>query len=205
MWWKASAARRRPQASSYSSTPMCIPPGTSTSWYMKSRVAGFHRAASLWPSAAWWTTSSTIINVAKALDSQPVVDKYLTVTGAVHKPLTTVVPVGTSLQECLQLAGGCTVDDPVILTGGLMMGGVASGIADPVAKNMGGVIALPSRSLPGAAQDCGEGNLHADWPWPMRSMLAVHRVVSAVHHGLSHPAASSHADPVDDRRSESTR
>ncbi len=86
----------------------------------------------------------TIINIAYALDSKPVIDKYLTVTGAVHKPLTTVVPVGTSIQECLQLAGGCTVDNPVILTGGLMMGGVASGVADPVAKNMGGVIALPA-------------------------------------------------------------
>ncbi|MCY2995253.1 MAG: 4Fe-4S dicluster domain-containing protein [Planctomycetota bacterium] len=86
----------------------------------------------------------TIINIAYALDNKPVIDKYLTVTGAVHKPLTTVVPVGTSIQECLQLAGGCTVDDPVILTGGLMMGGVASGVADPVAKNMGGVIALPA-------------------------------------------------------------
>jgi Na+-translocating ferredoxin:NAD+ oxidoreductase RnfC subunit len=86
----------------------------------------------------------TIINIAYAIDGQPVIDKYLTVSGAVHKPLTTVVPVGTSLQECLQLAGGCTVDDPVILTGGLMMGGVAAGLSDPVAKNMGGVIALPA-------------------------------------------------------------
>jgi Na+-translocating ferredoxin:NAD+ oxidoreductase RnfC subunit len=66
------------------------------------------------------------------------------VTGAVNKPLTTVVPVGTSMRECLQLAGGCTVADPVILTGGVMMGGVAQDLADPVTKNMGGLIALPA-------------------------------------------------------------
>lgn len=85
----------------------------------------------------------TIINIAKAVDGQPVVDKYLTVTGAVSQPLTTVVPVGSSIRECLQLAGGCTVEDPVILTGGVMMGGVAKDTGDPIAKNIGGLIALP--------------------------------------------------------------
>ena len=85
----------------------------------------------------------TIINVAHAVDGQPVVDKYLTVTGAVQKPLTTIVPVGTSIQECLQLAGGLTIEDPVILTGGVMMGGIAKSLSDPIAKNVGGLIALP--------------------------------------------------------------
>lgn len=86
----------------------------------------------------------TIVNVAKALTGQPVVDKYVTVTGAVQKPLTTVVPVGTSIRDCLALAGGCVVDGPIVLTGGIMMGGVAKSIDDPVGKNMGGVIPLPS-------------------------------------------------------------
>lgn len=85
----------------------------------------------------------TIINIAHAVEGQPVVDKYLTVTGAVAKPLTTIVPVGTSIRACLELAGGCTVENPVVLTGGLMMGGVAQGLDDPVTKNMGGLIALP--------------------------------------------------------------
>ncbi len=86
----------------------------------------------------------TIINIAHAIDGKPVVDKYLTVTGAVEVPLTTVVPVGTTIRDCLSLAGGCTVDDPVVLTGGLMMGGVANDLSDPVAKTMGGLIVLPS-------------------------------------------------------------
>ena len=85
----------------------------------------------------------TIVNVANAINGQPVVDKYVTVTGAVGKPLTTVVPVGTSIRDCLALAGGCSENDPVILTGGVMMGGVAKTIDDPVAKNVGGLIALP--------------------------------------------------------------
>jgi len=85
----------------------------------------------------------TIVNVAKAVAGTPVIDKYVTVTGAVHKPLTTVVPVGTTIRDCLQLAGGCEIAAPVVLTGGVMMGGVAKSLEDPIAKNVGGLIPLP--------------------------------------------------------------
>lgn len=86
----------------------------------------------------------TIINIAHALDGKPVVDKYLTITGAVAEPLTTTVPVGTSIADCVALAGGITCDDPVVLTGGVMMGGLTSNLNDPVGKTVGGVIVLPS-------------------------------------------------------------
>ena len=86
----------------------------------------------------------TIINIAYAVDGKPVVDKYLSVVGAVAEPLTTIVPVGTSIADCIALAGGCTIDDPVVLTGGVMMGGVTEDLSDPVAKTMGGLIVLPS-------------------------------------------------------------
>lgn len=86
----------------------------------------------------------TIINIAHAAEGKPVVDKYISVVGAVANPLTTVVPVGTSMSDCIDLAGGLTCDDPTILTGGVMMGGVASGLSDPVKKTIGGLIVLPS-------------------------------------------------------------
>ena len=87
----------------------------------------------------------TIVNIARAVDGQPVTHKYVTICGEVEEPVTTVVPVGTSIADCLEhLAGGCTTDNPVVLTGGLMMGGVAKGLSDPVTKNMGGLIVLPS-------------------------------------------------------------
>ncbi len=60
------------------------------------------------------------------------------------QPLTTVVPVGTLIADCIQLAGGLTCDDPVVLTGGVMMGGVTSNLREPVGKAMGGIIVLPS-------------------------------------------------------------
>jgi len=87
----------------------------------------------------------TIVNIARAVDGQPVTDKYLTICGEVKQPVTTVVPVGTRIADCIEhLAGNCTTDKPVVLTGGLMMGGVADSLSEPVAKNMGGLIVLPS-------------------------------------------------------------
>jgi Na+-translocating ferredoxin:NAD+ oxidoreductase RnfC subunit len=85
----------------------------------------------------------TIVNIANALEGRPVTDKFVTICGAVREPVTTVVPVGTSIADCLRLAGGCEVDQPTILTGGLMMGGVTTDTSLPVAKNMGGIIPLP--------------------------------------------------------------
>lgn len=86
----------------------------------------------------------TIVNVAQAVQGQPVTDKILTVTGAVEKPLTTVVPIGTSFQDCFALAGGITIERPAILISGVMMGGVSEDLQQPVTKTTAGLIALPS-------------------------------------------------------------
>jgi Na+-translocating ferredoxin:NAD+ oxidoreductase RnfC subunit len=86
----------------------------------------------------------TIINISHAIDGKPVTEKYVSVCGAVENPLTTVVPVGTSIADCLALAGGVTVDEFIVLTGGVMMGGTTTNLSDPVTKTMGGLIVLPS-------------------------------------------------------------
>jgi Na+-translocating ferredoxin:NAD+ oxidoreductase RnfC subunit len=86
----------------------------------------------------------TIINIGKAIEGSPVTEKYVTITGAVHRPLTTIVPIGTSFQECLRVAGGCTVDDPTLLVSGVMMGGVSKDLLAPVGKTTAGLIVLPS-------------------------------------------------------------
>ena len=109
----------------------------------------------------------TIINIAHAVDGKPVTDKYVTVTGAVAEPLTTVVPVGTSIADCVELAGGASCEDPVALTGGVMMGGVTSDFADPVAKTMGGIIVLPSDHYLVRRKDGAARNLHPDRTRPV--------------------------------------
>lgn len=86
----------------------------------------------------------TIINIAHAVDGMPVTQKYVSVVGAVNEPVTTVVPVGTSIGQCIEAAGGMTIDDPTVLTGGVMMGGWTNDLSSVVSKNMGGLIVLPS-------------------------------------------------------------
>jgi len=82
----------------------------------------------------------TAYNVARA---QPVTETFFTVAGAVREPLTTKAPVGISFAEAIQLAGGATVSDPVVLAGGVMMGKVVTDLNEPIVKTCGGVIVLP--------------------------------------------------------------
>ncbi len=86
----------------------------------------------------------TLVNISNAVESKSVTEKFLTITGAVKNPVTTSVPIGTSFQDCINLAGGFTTSDPVALTGGVMMGGVETDFSRPVTKTLGGLIILPS-------------------------------------------------------------
>ncbi len=86
----------------------------------------------------------TIVNISRAAEDKPVIEKYITITGAVNNPVTTSVPVGTRFKDCIDFAGGFTTDYPVILTGGVMMGGVETDFSKTVDKTIGGLIVLPS-------------------------------------------------------------
>ena len=85
----------------------------------------------------------TLVNIAAAADGKPVTRKTLTIAGAVAEPLTLTVPLGVTLRECLQAAGGATVADPVLAIGGMMMGEHTDDFDRPVTKTTGGVIVLP--------------------------------------------------------------
>ena len=80
--------------------------------------------------------ASTLLNVADAAAGKKVVEKYVTVGGAVRTPRTFKVPVGISCRELLEAAGGTAepcryiirvVDDPDV----------------PVTKTTGGFLAFP--------------------------------------------------------------
>jgi Na+-translocating ferredoxin:NAD+ oxidoreductase RnfC subunit len=75
---------------------------------------------------------------------QPVTQKYLTVAGAVRNPVTLRVPIGISIGEVIEAAGGATVDDFSVLLGGVMMAKPAAGLDVPVTKTTGGIVVLPS-------------------------------------------------------------
>ena len=84
----------------------------------------------------------TLYNMGRAAET-PVVDTYFTVTGAVKRPCTVQVPIGTSYAEALALAGGATVKDFGALDGGAMMGNVLDSFDRPATKTSGGLIVLP--------------------------------------------------------------
>jgi Na+-translocating ferredoxin:NAD+ oxidoreductase RnfC subunit len=83
----------------------------------------------------------TLMNI--GLD-RPVTHKYLTVAGAVASPVTVRVPVGISIGEVLEAAGGPTVADFGILLGGVMMARPTADLNVPVTKTTGGIVVLPA-------------------------------------------------------------
>jgi len=83
----------------------------------------------------------TLMNI--GLD-RPVTHKYLTVAGAVAEPVTLRVPVGITIGEVIEAAGGPTVADFGVLLGGVMMAKPAADLDVPVTKTTGGIIVLPT-------------------------------------------------------------
>lgn len=83
----------------------------------------------------------TLMNI--GLD-QPVTHKYLTVAGAVATPVTLRVPVGITIGEVIEAAGGTTVADFGVLLGGVMMAKPAASLDQPVTKTTGGIVVLPA-------------------------------------------------------------
>ncbi len=64
---------------------------------------------------------ATVIDVYKSQKQTKfaVTHRIITVTGAVHKPTLIHVPVGTSISECIELAGGASLADFKVILGDL--------------------------------------------------------------------------------------
>ncbi len=90
----------------------------------------------------------TLINIAHAVENEtPVTERTLTVNGMVKQPITLTVPIGTTLQQVLDLAGGPTISNPAYINGGPMMGALVESLDDPVTKTTGGLLVLPDDHL----------------------------------------------------------
>ena len=85
----------------------------------------------------------TLMNVARAVEDEPVIQRTFTITGAVNNPLTVTVPIGTTLREMLDLAGGASCENPAFIDGGPMMGALVGDLQKPVTKTTGGLVVLP--------------------------------------------------------------
>ena len=85
----------------------------------------------------------TLCNIDAAVQGKPVTEKYITVIGAVPRPLSVKVPSGITLYEVLARAGGTLASDPVVLDGGAMMGEVVGDLNSPVTKRTKMLLVLP--------------------------------------------------------------
>ena len=89
----------------------------------------------------------TVYNVYRAINKNtPVVDKLVSVVAEVNKPVTVRVPLGCTIEEVVQMAGGVTTKDAVYFIGGPMMGNIGTG-AQPVTKTTNAILVLPENHL----------------------------------------------------------
>ena len=88
----------------------------------------------------------TTLCVYDAMLGKPFTYKYLTVTGEVNKPVIIKAPIGTSVKECIMLAGGAKSRRYFVKNGGPMMGRAIAYDhidAEVVTKTTSGLLILP--------------------------------------------------------------
>jgi Na+-translocating ferredoxin:NAD+ oxidoreductase RnfC subunit len=85
----------------------------------------------------------TFVNVVAAAEGRPVTRKTVTLAGALKRPVTVTVPIGTTFRDAIEATGGFAVEDPVLCIGGLMMGETTDNLEAPITKTTTGVVVLP--------------------------------------------------------------
>ena len=84
----------------------------------------------------------TIINVARAVEQQPVTTTFVTITGAVATPATCELPIGMSYQEAIGLCGTTDLSHRAIIDGGPMMGKLVTESTLPITKTTKAILVL---------------------------------------------------------------
>ncbi|MDQ7816055.1 MAG: 4Fe-4S dicluster domain-containing protein [Melioribacteraceae bacterium] len=85
----------------------------------------------------------TFYNISRAIEDKPLTHKFVCIAGAVKNPQTFFVPIGTSIKELLDHAGGATVPEYGIFISGILMGKLTFDKSEVVTKTTAGIIVLP--------------------------------------------------------------
>lgn len=85
----------------------------------------------------------TLYNISRSVEDVPVIEKFITVAGAVKDPGSFVAPVGMSYRDAINSAGGVSVKDFGVFVGGIMMGKLEFNLELPITKTTAGLIVLP--------------------------------------------------------------
>jgi electron transport complex protein RnfC len=91
----------------------------------------------------------TCLAVYEAVENRkPLIERVVTVTGAVKEPKNLSVRIGTPVQDIVDFCGGFTGDIRKLIMGGPMMGFALSGTDVPMMKGTSGIIAYLEEDLP---------------------------------------------------------
>ena len=87
---------------------------------------------------------TTLAFIAEYLETgMPLVEKCVTVDGsAVKEPKNVIAPIGMSIADLLEAAGGCREEPAKVLYGGPMMGIAVPTLDSPVLKNTNAIVAM---------------------------------------------------------------
>ena len=85
----------------------------------------------------------TLYNISLSEKGIPVTKKFICVAGAVKKPASFFVPVGTIFKDIIEFVGGSKLSEFGIFVGGVMMGHLTFDLHDVITKTTAGLIILP--------------------------------------------------------------
>lgn len=88
----------------------------------------------------------TLLNIYYAMEDKPVIRKYISVLGEINNPVLLDAPIGISIGQCINAAGGSKLEDYHVIIGGPMMGKIfesKEALKRPIAKTDGGIILIP--------------------------------------------------------------
>jgi len=87
---------------------------------------------------------TTLAFIAKYIETgMPLVEKCLTVDGsAVREPKNVIAPIGASIADVIESAGGCKSEPAKVLYGGPMMGIAVPDLSAPILKNTNAIVVM---------------------------------------------------------------
>lgn len=114
-------------------------------------------------------------------DGIPLVEKCITVDGsAVKEPKNVIAPIGTSIADLIESAGGYKSEPKKILYGGPMMGIAVPSDAEPILKNTNAIIAMDEKeAMPKKTTQCigcGECMNHCPFRLDPRSIAKAYQL-----------------------------
>lgn len=91
---------------------------------------------------------TTLIQISEAVEDNPVINRMVTVTGEVKYPQNSLIPIGTSFKDVINLAGGSTTDTFKVIHGGPMTGKLVDNLdTESILKTTSLVLILPDNHI----------------------------------------------------------